>query len=766
MAPPTVISNGYSPADGATNVAVGANLSLTFNEAVQKGTTGNFVLGSGSGRDDRVISVTSSQVTIGGTGANLNRIVTINPTNDLNPNETYIVQIASTAIKDSSNNFYGGILDNTTWNFATVVETTPPTVISNGYSPADDATNVAVDANLSLTFNEAVQKGATGNFVLGSGSGRDDRVISVTSAQVTIGGTGANLNRIVTINPTNDLNPNETYIVQISNTAIKDSSNNFYAGILDNTTWNFTTVDNVAPTVSTYSPANNASGVAVGANLVLTFNEAVQKGTGNITIRRTSDNADINISVTSNQVTIGGTGANLNRIVTINPTNDLNGGTAYHVRIPSGVIRDRAATPNDYAGISDATTWNFTTVNTAAGIARLAARVSGGSATLTISGHTGFWHYKHSAGACSTQVAAGTTTAEVTGLTANTAYTYKAYSDSGCSTELTNDATDAEFRTPPARLTARLSGGRATLTISGHTGSWYYQHSAGTCSTEVGLGTTTAEVTELTVNTAYTYKAYSDSSCSKELTTNATDAEFRTPPARLSASGASGGRATLTISGHTGSWYYQHSAGTCSTEVGLGTTTAVVTGLTANTAYTYKAYSDSGCTIELTTNATDADFRTRAAGLRVIDIHETRAQLRISGHTGAWYYKGNQSGASCEAETGGDSDVALENLTANTAYTYKAYSDSGCTMELTTDATDAEFRTTSGPFLGVGDFSDTTAILILLNHASDWYYKGSQNSATCVSVSGGTVEVNLEGLTPNTAYTYKAYSDSACTVQN
>ena len=246
-----------------------------------------------------------------------------------------------------------------------MADTAAPTVTT--YSPADNATGVAVGANLSLTFNEAVQKG-TGNITIRRTSDNTDINIAVTSNQVTIGGTGANLNRIVTINPTADLDANTAYHVRIPSGVITDraATPNNYAGISDATTWNFTTVDTAAPTVTAYSPADNATGVAVGANLSLTFNEPVQKGTGNITIRRTSDNTDITIAVTSNQVTIGGTGANLNRIVTINPTADLDANTAYHMRIPSGAITDRAATPNNYAGISDATTWNFTTVDNVA----------------------------------------------------------------------------------------------------------------------------------------------------------------------------------------------------------------------------------------------------------------------------------------------------------------------------------------------------------------------------------------------------------------
>jgi hypothetical protein len=76
--------------------------------------------------------------------------------------------------------------------------------------------------------------------------------------------------------------------VEIANGAITDIAGNNYAGITGNSTWNFTTVapaDTTPPTASSFSPADNATGVGVGANLVINFSEAIQKGTGNLVLR-------------------------------------------------------------------------------------------------------------------------------------------------------------------------------------------------------------------------------------------------------------------------------------------------------------------------------------------------------------------------------------------------------------------------------------------------------------------------------------------------
>ncbi len=106
--------------------------------------------------------------------------------------------------------------------------------------------------------------------------------------------------------------------------------------------------------MQTLSPADDSTGVAVLTDLVISFDENVQKGTGNITIHLASDNYVVQtIDVTSAAVTVSGAD------VTINPPSDLAASTAYYVNIPSGAIEDLSG--NDYAGIADATTWNFTT---------------------------------------------------------------------------------------------------------------------------------------------------------------------------------------------------------------------------------------------------------------------------------------------------------------------------------------------------------------------------------------------------------------------
>ena len=70
----------------------------------------------------------------------------------------------------------------------------------------------------------------------------------------------------------------------------------------------------------------------------------------------------------------------------------------------------------------------------------VASNISAFGATLTISNHIDDWWYKGSqSGATCTSVGAGTSMANLSGLDASTSYTYKAYSDNSCTTELATE---------------------------------------------------------------------------------------------------------------------------------------------------------------------------------------------------------------------------------------------------------------------------------------------------------------------------------------
>ncbi len=90
-------------------------------------------------------------------------------------------------------------------------------------------------------------------------------------------------------------------------------------------------------------------------NLVITFDEAVDAESGNITLYKSDDTQIQAFDVTSDISGSGGTA------ITIDPTADLAEQTSYYVQIAATAFDDAAG--NSYAGITDKTTWNFTSAN-------------------------------------------------------------------------------------------------------------------------------------------------------------------------------------------------------------------------------------------------------------------------------------------------------------------------------------------------------------------------------------------------------------------
>jgi hypothetical protein len=96
----------------------------------------------------------------------------------------------------------------------------------------------------------------------------------------------------------------------------------------------------------------------IAGNFMVTFNEPVAVGTGNVTLKNLTDgsSSDVTIAITDgSQVSVAGAA------LIINPTADLTAGKDYAIRIDAGAVTDVSGNP--FAGIADDTTWNFTTAS-------------------------------------------------------------------------------------------------------------------------------------------------------------------------------------------------------------------------------------------------------------------------------------------------------------------------------------------------------------------------------------------------------------------
>ena len=224
-------------------------------------------------------------------------------------------------------------------------DTTAPIFDSSSSVPAADATDFPINSAIVLTYNEAVKVG-TGNITLTPMGGGTALTIAVTDAQVSISGA------VVIINPSADLMPSTEYTLSIPAAAIQDLANN-PAAILDLTFTTAATADSTAPTLSFSVPAAGSTNFPINSAILLTYNEAVKVGTGNITLTPMGGGTVLTIAVTDAQVSISGA------VLTINPSAELMPSTEYTLSIPAAAIQDFA--DND-AAILDLT---FTTAATA-----------------------------------------------------------------------------------------------------------------------------------------------------------------------------------------------------------------------------------------------------------------------------------------------------------------------------------------------------------------------------------------------------------------
>jgi methionine-rich copper-binding protein CopC len=349
---------GTTPNDNASNVAVGANLVLTFNEAVKAG-SGNFEIhNAANGSVVQSIAVTdAAKVNFSGSQ------VTINPGSDLSPGTSYYVTFASGVVLDVANNAFAGISSSTTFNFSTASPSGPPVLMS--MIPADNGTGVQPWSDIVLFFNKEVKPGS-GNIEIHKSDGSLITSIAITDTfQVSFA------DHVVTLDPHVDLDWSTGYYVTYGAGVIRDLQNNAAAGVTTPTQFNFTTGPNNAdpgPLLVSASPSDNATNVNVGSNIVLTFNEPIKLGNYNGTIRvYYADGTNVKFIYLddASQVSISG------NTLTVNPTTDLLSQTAYYVTMLPGNILDLSG--NAFAGITSPTTLNFVTGTTTDAAAPLLA---------------------------------------------------------------------------------------------------------------------------------------------------------------------------------------------------------------------------------------------------------------------------------------------------------------------------------------------------------------------------------------------------------
>ena len=113
-------------------------------------------------------------------------------------------------------------------------------------------------------------------------------------------------------------------------------------------------IDTTTPTLVSTLPSDGAVDVAVNANIVFNFSESVSNRMigSKLYLKKTSDNSTIQEFNIPEFPEVGSQ-------ITVNPSSDLLNGTSYYITMEAG-FGDSAG--NFFAGFTDSTTLNFTTV--------------------------------------------------------------------------------------------------------------------------------------------------------------------------------------------------------------------------------------------------------------------------------------------------------------------------------------------------------------------------------------------------------------------
>lgn len=242
------------------------------------------------------------------------------------------------------------MVDNFQWTTGSAgSDTTPPSIMTR--VPDIGAVNVDLSPSFSITFSEAIAAG-TGSIQLFKEAGASD--VAVPISAVNISGSTA------TFTANAALENSQTYYVLIDNNAITDTATptpNAFAGISSETEWTFTTVapDTTGPVATSFAPQHNATGVDPDANLTVTFDEMLLPGTGNVLIKKVSDNS----TVATLDVTNGAVASFFNNELILDPPTSLPVGTALYVEVPAGAATDTLANPT--LALGGAANWSFTT---------------------------------------------------------------------------------------------------------------------------------------------------------------------------------------------------------------------------------------------------------------------------------------------------------------------------------------------------------------------------------------------------------------------
>lgn len=311
-----------SPAAGATGISVTTTVTATFDMPMSSAslTTSTFTLSSSGGAVTGAVTYDASTDT-----------ATFTPAAALAYNTQYTATITTGAESLAG----GSLRADYTWSFTTAAAP-PPTVTSE--TPASGATNVSIGTTVTATFSEAMQSSSlTGStFTLADSGGNP-----ISGAVTYDSGTNT-----ATFTPSSALSYATVYTATITTGATASNGATLATGF----SWQFTTEAAPAPpTVTSTTPANGTTDIAINTAVSAVFSEAMNASSFTSTsfTVTTQGGASVAGAVSYNAGT---------QTATFTPSADLSYGTTYTATITAAVTNStgQALAAND--------AWSFTTI--------------------------------------------------------------------------------------------------------------------------------------------------------------------------------------------------------------------------------------------------------------------------------------------------------------------------------------------------------------------------------------------------------------------
>lgn len=306
LTPPVLLS--HTPDDQAVEVALETTVELVFDEEVL------VTYDSGVHLEEA-----SSGTLVSATTSENGNVITLTPSDALAYGTEYLVVIDQEGVI----NMAELPCDFTEFSFTTEVyqDETAPVVLST--TPEDQASGVAINANIGMVFDETITIDQSSSIHLTDVTTGQNVAISPTASDVTLN-----------LNPDADLDYEHQYAVSLDAGAVVNDAS------LPNVAYSFgfTTeiyMDQEAPYVLETAPVDGSDSAAVETTITVVFSEAVADTFDSVTVT-TSKRVKKDIIVTDVAVS---TSYNDGTLV-ITPDSSLDGGTTYTVTVPAAAVVD------------------------------------------------------------------------------------------------------------------------------------------------------------------------------------------------------------------------------------------------------------------------------------------------------------------------------------------------------------------------------------------------------------------------------------------